>query len=230
MSFLPWSSNHCIQAEYVPRVTDRPHRTINNTKINKKTASKKYDVSKKNSKVCENGTEKDKEFNGSEGSDRDDCVGTNDEREMSDERSKGMLKDNAGINGTSDSETECNSNVEQVENIPNIENAVNKTYANIVKHDDLPKNLNYIPTLITDSGNEVVIFDEDLVSKGSERWNLTLCGQFVGYVMNIHEIRYNIRRMCGKFGISEIDAHKNGQYVLKFRDSAGLNAVLEKGP
>ncbi|GKB78677.1 RNA-directed DNA polymerase, eukaryota, reverse transcriptase zinc-binding domain protein [Tanacetum coccineum] len=176
--------------------------------------------------VCENGTEKDKEFNGSEGLDWDDCVGTNDEREVSDERSKGMLKDNAGMDGNSNNEVnakkfysvsdlvnecfdngnsklivkiECNSNVEKVENSPNRENAVNKTYANIVKHDDLPKNLNYIPTLITDSGNEVVIFDEDLVSKGSERWNLNLCGQFVGYVMNIHE------------------------------SSAGLNVVLEKG-
>ncbi|GKD98151.1 zinc knuckle CX2CX4HX4C containing protein, partial [Tanacetum coccineum] len=53
---------------------------------------------------------------------------------------------------------------------------------------------------IIESGHEMVIFDEVLVSKGGERWNLTLCGQFVGFDMNIHEL------------------------------SDVLNVVLEKGP
>ncbi|GJS14636.1 RNA-directed DNA polymerase, eukaryota, reverse transcriptase zinc-binding domain protein [Tanacetum coccineum] len=64
----------------------------------------------------------------------------------------------------------------------------NYASTHIVKHDDLSKNLRYIPTLITDPGNEVVIFDEALVNKGSERWNLILCRQFVRYEMNIHEL------------------------------------------
>nr|GEW73720.1 hypothetical protein [Tanacetum cinerariifolium] len=121
---------------------------------------------------------------------RNGCLDTNRLREMSDELSKGVLNDNAGTDGTCDSE-------------PIEVNTSQKTYANMVKYDELPKNLNYITTLITDSGNEVVIFDEALV-------------------------RYNIRRMWGKLGIYEIDIHKSGQYVFKFGDCDGLNAILEK--
>ncbi|GKE62411.1 zinc knuckle CX2CX4HX4C containing protein, partial [Tanacetum coccineum] len=64
----------------------------------------------------------------------------------------------------------------------------------------------------------------------SERWNLTMYGQFVGYDMNIHELRYNIRRMWSKFGVAEIDTIKEGHYVFKFKNIEGLNAVLDKGP
>nr|GEY69966.1 RNA-directed DNA polymerase, eukaryota, reverse transcriptase zinc-binding domain protein [Tanacetum cinerariifolium] len=62
---------------------------------------------------------------------------------------------------------------------------------------------------ISETGIEVVIFDEEIVQKGSEIWGLTICGQFVGYDMHISELRYNIRRMWGKFGIAEIDKWKN---------------------
>ncbi|GJW94747.1 hypothetical protein Tco_0174419 [Tanacetum coccineum] len=201
--------------------------SINNSKTNKKIASKKIDVSKKNLDVLGNGTEKDKESIGSKGSYRDDCVVTTDEREKSDARSKDVLENIAGMDGTTGIEETAEkvqsgsnsvnelandeivessdndkgkSNGGQVKNCQKEVNVTLKTYAHIVKHDDLPKNLNYVPTLITESGNEVVIFDEVLVNKGSERWNLTLCGQFVGFDMNIRELR----------------------------DSNGLNAVLDK--
>ncbi|PWA85256.1 RNA-directed DNA polymerase, eukaryota, Reverse transcriptase zinc-binding domain protein [Artemisia annua] len=48
--------------------------------------------------------------------------------------------------------------------------------------------------------------------------------------MNINELRYNIRRMWSKFGLADISASKNGQYMFKFRNEEGLNAVTEKGP
>nr|GEV72773.1 ribonuclease H-like domain-containing protein [Tanacetum cinerariifolium] len=143
------------------RFEDSVH-SIKNSKTNKKTASKKNDGNKKNSEVCENDTEKDMEPNGSKGSDkdlesigsvglgRDGCVGNSNVRESSDELSKDMQNDDEGMNSIE-------------------ENTVHKSYASMVKNDEVPKNLNYIPTLITDSGNEVVIFDEALVSKGSER-------------------------------------------------------------
>ncbi|GJY82054.1 RNA-directed DNA polymerase, eukaryota, reverse transcriptase zinc-binding domain protein [Tanacetum coccineum] len=109
---------------------------------------------------------------------------------------------------------------------------VNKllSYASMVKSDDIPVSLEFIPTLFTENGNEVVIFDEEIVKQGSERWGLTVCGHFVGFDMHISELRYNIRRMWGKFGIVEIDRWKNGWYMFKFRDEIGMNAVLEKGP
>nr|GEZ71532.1 ATPase, F1/V1/A1 complex, alpha/beta subunit, zinc knuckle CX2CX4HX4C [Tanacetum cinerariifolium] len=56
-----------------------------------------------------------------------------------------------------------------------------------------------------DKGIEVVIFDDALVKKGSERWGVTLCGQFVGYGMHINELKYNLRIMWSKFGVNDID-------------------------
>ncbi|GKB79501.1 ATPase, F1/V1/A1 complex, alpha/beta subunit [Tanacetum coccineum] len=179
------------------RFEDSIH-SINNSKTNKKTTSKKKSDSKNNLEVCDNDTEKDMKSNGSKGSDkdmesigslgfgRDGCVGNSDVRESSDELSKDMQNDDA-----------------RMDSIENEANTVQKSYANMVKNDEVPKSLNYIPTLITDSGNEVVIFDEALIQ---------------------------YKKDVGKFGISEIDAHKNGQYVFKFKDNAGLNVVLEKGP
>nr|GEZ62525.1 hypothetical protein [Tanacetum cinerariifolium] len=83
--------------------------SINNSKTNKKTASKKNDGSKKNLEVCENDTEKDMEPNGSKGSykdlesigsvglGRDGCVGNSDVKESSDELSKDMQNDDEGM-------------------------------------------------------------------------------------------------------------------------------------
>ncbi|GJT95057.1 retrovirus-related pol polyprotein from transposon TNT 1-94 [Tanacetum coccineum] len=182
------------QAE-IRKFEDSVH-SIHNSKTNKKTASKNNNANKKNSEVCENGTKKDMESNGSEGSGRDGCVGPTDVRERSDDLREDMLNNNAGMDAF---ENEVNAQKSQID-------PMNECF------------------------DKVVIIDEALVSKGSERWNLTLCGQFIGHVMNIHELRYNIRRMWSKFGISDIDIHKNGQYVFKFKNSDGLNNVLEKGP
>nr|GEW55871.1 hypothetical protein [Tanacetum cinerariifolium] len=74
----------------------------------------------------------------------------------------------------------------------------------MVRKDEINKNLNYRPTVTNDTGTEVVVFDEMLVRKGSERWNLTASGYFVGYKMPPYELRYNIRRMWGKFGVEDI--------------------------
>ncbi|GJX26485.1 hypothetical protein Tco_0232781 [Tanacetum coccineum] len=84
----------------------------------------------------------------------------------------------------------------------------------------------YIPTLITDSGNEVVIFDEALVNKGSKRWNLILCGQFVRYEMNIHKLSLLLmcRKGMGNFEFArvlvEMDAKKEfkKEIVIQCRD------------
>ncbi|GKA68205.1 RNA-directed DNA polymerase, eukaryota, reverse transcriptase zinc-binding domain protein [Tanacetum coccineum] len=106
----------------------------------------------------------------------------------------------------------------------------NSSYASIVKIDDVPRELDFILTIMTENGSEVVVFDEELVKKGSERWCLTICGQFVGYHMHINELRYNIKRMWGRYGIAEIDKWKNGCYMFKFNDETGMNVVIEKGP
>ncbi|GJX08251.1 hypothetical protein Tco_0196183 [Tanacetum coccineum] len=101
------------------------------------------------------------------------------------------------------------------------------SYALVVKIDEFPKNLEFIPTVINETGIEVVIFDEELMQKGSEKWCLTVCRQFVGFEMHINEFRYNIRRMWGKYGIDEINKGKNGQYLFKFKDDEGMNNVID---
>ncbi|PWA66335.1 hypothetical protein CTI12_AA328150 [Artemisia annua] len=54
----------------------------------------------------------------------------------------------------------------------------------------------------TDGGSEVVVFDEMIVLKGSERWNLTVCGQFVGYSMNPNESKILCAMMKGPWMIN----------------------------
>ncbi|GJS43894.1 hypothetical protein Tco_0568937 [Tanacetum coccineum] len=56
---------------------------------------------------------------------------------------------------------------DQVVNNPdNVQKPV--SYAKIVKNDEIPKDLSYIPTIRTATRNDVVVFDEMLVKKGSE--------------------------------------------------------------
>ncbi|GJZ73074.1 hypothetical protein Tco_0637220 [Tanacetum coccineum] len=51
------------------------------------------------------------------------------------------------------------------------------------------KTLESIPTEIDENGVEVVVFDDVMVAEGSKRWDLTLCGFFVGYKMSVNELR-----------------------------------------
>ncbi|GJS17916.1 RNA-directed DNA polymerase, eukaryota, reverse transcriptase zinc-binding domain protein [Tanacetum coccineum] len=96
--------------------------------------------------------------------------------------------------------------------------------------DEINKNLNYMPTVTNDTGTEVIVFDEMLVRKASERWNLTASGYFVAYKMPPYELRYNIRRMWGKFRVKDIIVNNDGACLFKFRDNNRLNSVVEKGP
>nr|GEV68074.1 DUF4283 domain-containing protein [Tanacetum cinerariifolium] len=68
----------------------------------------------------------------------------------------------------------------------------------------LDNKLNLIPTEINDDGIEVVIFDEEIVNEGSKKWELIVCGYFVGYKMSYQELSYNLFRMWGKYGLKSI--------------------------
>ncbi|GJV80035.1 hypothetical protein Tco_1515905 [Tanacetum coccineum] len=63
------------------------------------------------------------------------------------------------------------------------------TYANAVKkvNDHIQNKLSFVPTVVKDLGNEVVVFDEEQVEIGSKKWQLTLCGYFVGHKMSLPE-------------------------------------------
>ncbi|GJQ95931.1 RNA-directed DNA polymerase, eukaryota, reverse transcriptase zinc-binding domain protein [Tanacetum coccineum] len=77
------------------------------------------------------------------------------------------------------------------------------TYAKMVTKDMQIVNnkLDFMPTEINEDGSEIVIFDEDLVDKGSVQWKLTVC-----------------------------DMKNDGTCMFKFRNEARMNKVLEQGP
>lgn len=107
----------------------------------------------------------------------------------------------------------------------------NNSYARIVKKDvkSINNKLNFVPTELTEEGSEVVVFDEELVNRGSVQWKLTICGYFVGYHMNINELRYHLRRMWSRMGVTDIEMNTDGTCMFKFRDEQGMNKVLEGG-
>ncbi|GJT55366.1 RNA-directed DNA polymerase, eukaryota, reverse transcriptase zinc-binding domain protein [Tanacetum coccineum] len=63
--------------------------------------------------------------------------------------------------------------------------------------------LKTVPTRMNENGDEYVIFNDELINEGSSKWNLTLCGYFVGCKMHINVLRYNIRRMLSRYGFKE---------------------------
>ena len=70
----------------------------------------------------------------------------------------------------------------------------------VVKKNEIgvDNHLIYIAPRINGKGIETVLFDEEIVQKGSIKWQTTLCGYFVGQNMSFNELRYHIRRMWGK--------------------------------
>nr|GEX34492.1 hypothetical protein [Tanacetum cinerariifolium] len=58
----------------------------------------------------------------------------------------------------------------------------------------------------------------------------TVCGYFVGYKMSYQELRYNLFRMLGKFGLRSIIPNGNSVFLFKFRNNEGILLVIEMGP
>nr|GEV45554.1 hypothetical protein [Tanacetum cinerariifolium] len=83
-------------------------------------------------------------------------------------------------------------------------------------NNDTNKKLDFVPTLVED-GNEFVIFDEELVKNESEKWNLAICGHFIGMRMPYLELKYNLVRMWGKHGLGEMFCNGNEVYCFKFK-------------
>nr|GEU30439.1 hypothetical protein [Tanacetum cinerariifolium] len=109
-------------------------------------------------------------------------------------------------------------------------NFVHKSFANITKTNqgNADNTLSLIHVCI-EEGREVVVFNEELVIAGSGKWELTLCGHFLGCRMSSSELRYNLVRMWSKVGLKDI-VSQNGVFMFKFRESEGMNQVLESGP
>nr|GEU75037.1 hypothetical protein [Tanacetum cinerariifolium] len=70
-------------------------------------------------------------------------------------------------------------------------------------------------------------FDEEIVNEGSKKWELTVCGYFVGYKMSYQEMRYNIFRMWGKYGLIKVIPNGNGVFLFKFKNTEGVKSVID---
>ncbi|GJT63143.1 RNA-directed DNA polymerase, eukaryota, reverse transcriptase zinc-binding domain protein [Tanacetum coccineum] len=82
----------------------------------------------------------------------------------------------------------------------------NKSYVSKLIHNlNLKENdLFYMPTTVNEKGNKVVIFKEELVEEGCQKWKLTICGYFVGCRMSVNELKYNIRIMWGQIKLLNV--------------------------
>lgn len=88
----------------------------------------------------------------------------------------------------------------------------------------------FIPTVMNEIGDEVVVFDEERVAIGTKKWELTLCGQLVGHSMSLPALRYHLRRMWNKFGFREIVDNGNGNWIFKFNSEQGMTYVVNQSP
>nr|GEW71594.1 ATPase, F1/V1/A1 complex, alpha/beta subunit, zinc knuckle CX2CX4HX4C [Tanacetum cinerariifolium] len=61
-----------------------------------------------------------------------------------------------------------------------------------------------VPTSVNKKKDDVVILDEDLVNRGSEKWKFTVCGYFFGSSMHDYEVKYNLRRIREAWSIKGI--------------------------
>ncbi|GKA49605.1 RNA-directed DNA polymerase, eukaryota, reverse transcriptase zinc-binding domain protein [Tanacetum coccineum] len=155
--------------------------------------------------------------------------GINVDDEVISDNAKTKNMDSTGRNGMNDelnSQNHCDNN----DNECNMDNSGHKSYAKVTKPDanEDDNKLSLIPMCFKD-GREVVVFDEEIVMEGSRKWALTLCRHFVGCKMSYSELRYNLVRMWGKFGLREIIT-QSGVFLFKFRESEGMIYVLENGP
>nr|GEW21390.1 RNA-directed DNA polymerase, eukaryota, reverse transcriptase zinc-binding domain protein [Tanacetum cinerariifolium] len=116
---------------------------------------------------------------------------------------------------------EDNSNIESRE----------KSYANKMSNGiNVNNDLFFIPTGKNENGEKVVVFDEELVKEGSEKWKFTVCGYFVGYKIGVNELRYNTRRMWGRHGLKDCIVDADGMCYFKFKHEDGMNYVIDQSP
>ncbi|GKA88533.1 RNA-directed DNA polymerase, eukaryota, reverse transcriptase zinc-binding domain protein [Tanacetum coccineum] len=106
---------------------------------------------------------------------------------------------------------------------------VKSSYSRILNN-CLDNKLTLIPTKVGDDGVEVVIFDDEIVKEGSKKWELTVCGYFVGYKMSYQELSYNLYKMWGKFGLKHVMPNGNGVSYSSLKIRKVIQSVIENGP
>ncbi|GKA06590.1 RNA-directed DNA polymerase, eukaryota, reverse transcriptase zinc-binding domain protein [Tanacetum coccineum] len=136
-----------------------------------------------------------------------------DKAELEDANGSGM--DNVHCTFVNNINKVINSNVSKVSNVETPVSYVGTLTKNVTADDNKLFN---IPTSVNSKGEEVVLFDEDLVLEGCEKWKLTVCGYFVGCKMHINVLKYNIKRMWTRFGLKDIVVDADEMCFFKFKD------------
>nr|GEX24828.1 reverse transcriptase domain, reverse transcriptase zinc-binding domain protein [Tanacetum cinerariifolium] len=101
--------------------------------------------------------------------------------------------------------------------------------ADMIKGSKLDNKLMHVPAVVSDNGENIMIFDDEIIELGSQKWSLTVCGQFIRCTVGFNEARYHIKRMWHKFGLKDVIA-ENGVFYFKFQDEEGINEVINNGP
>ncbi|GJV63299.1 zinc knuckle CX2CX4HX4C containing protein [Tanacetum coccineum] len=86
------------------------------------------------------------------------------------------------------------------------------------------------PTEFNENRNEIVNFDDELIKDGSLKWNIIVCGYFVGHSVSTNELRYNLRRMWNGHGFKDVRDSTNGIFFIKPHHDVGINYVVDNGP
>ncbi|GJW79530.1 RNA-directed DNA polymerase, eukaryota, reverse transcriptase zinc-binding domain protein [Tanacetum coccineum] len=155
-----------------------------------------------------------------------ECLDNNDKLD----KEENSEKISCGIDNKLDDEP----NNSQYSNNENDEDRIRskKTYASAIKNSGWfeTNKLFVVPTVVTELGDEVVVFDEELVELGSKKWELTLVGQLIGHTMSLPALNYHLRRMWSKFGYKEIIDNGNGKWLFKFSNEIGMVTVANQSP
>ncbi|GKB61171.1 RNA-directed DNA polymerase, eukaryota, reverse transcriptase zinc-binding domain protein [Tanacetum coccineum] len=81
-----------------------------------------------------------------------------------------------------------------------------KSLVDIVNSNMVDNKLQHVPIEVSDNGDSIVIFDDEIIELGSQKWNLIVCGQFIGCSIGFNEARYHIRRMWNRFRLKDVIA------------------------
>ncbi|GJW67965.1 RNA-directed DNA polymerase, eukaryota, reverse transcriptase zinc-binding domain protein [Tanacetum coccineum] len=222
----------------IPIKFDDSVHSINNTRTNKKKNVSKNKGRDTGSKSVGCGDNRDDEISdmmgvdievldiikNCEGTSVDECTEGCDENDGTGDKVEELMKQCNAQNSEMDKSKEMSSNQD--------DDVGKKSFAEVFSASltDNDRNLECIPTEIDENGIEVVVFDEIMVAKGCKRWDLTLCGFFVGYKMSVNELRYNLKRMWSRYGFKDIVDYCNGVFFMKFHNEEGLNNVVNSGP
>lgn len=91
-----------------------------------------------------------------------------------------------------------------------------RKFVDVVDALKLDNKLIMIPTKIGDNGNEVVVFNDELIELGSNKWSLTVCAKFVGCSMSFNESKYHLRIMWNKYGLKDMIVNESVYSSLIF--------------